>query len=156
MAGSILRGGVNYSNHGFNTSAFDIGFSADINTGLASNNVNDALNELAYIVRNVAEQFSVHSFTLGADAKASLKEALLTCSRAIGGQRGFELRDSNDVIKYIGVTLTSNTSCSFMLHSVADRSKIYYGAFDNLDSTSFEMYPFAGGSECFSDPSFVL
>ena len=156
MAGSILKNGVNYSNGGLKNNAFDVSFVAE-NTNMVSNNVNDAINELARIVTNAVEQFNTHRYELGSDRIASLKTALVESSRRVGGMCMFELATGENV-EYIGSTMTTSNECSFILHKIADPSVRYYGYFNNMSTgaaDSFKMYD-RNGVEQFSKSGFTI
>ena len=145
MFGAIFKKGRNYSSN-VQTSAFDVTFSPDINTGLESRNVNDAINEMAHVLVNIAEQFSSHSFTFGSNRIQSLKDTLLYCSRSVGNFCGFQMAETNGTVSYVGYVFTSGSKCTFTLRGVTN-GKLYFGAFDNLNSNSFKMYEFSQTNE---------
>lgn len=154
MAGSLYRGGVNFSNGGPGSPATDISFAPGL-SGLTSNNVNSAIIELATIVKNAVDQFTTHEYvyptgdntqTVSAFFEKSLRDA----SREAGAFHVMYLTVSEDQ-HYIGVTTTANHKCNFSLHSVEDPEKNYTGSFDDsntdagftlLKSTGFERTKF--------------
>lgn len=158
--GVIRKSNENFSNDGFGMAAVDVKFSPGL-SGLTSNNVNDAILEIAEIVKNTALQFVGKSYVCyDNNAKMQfLKDSLVDASRAEGGFKLFTLTIS-DAVAYIGMTTTAGTKCSFTLHSIATPATAYYGYFDNMSTgaaDSFKMYQINGdGTELFTKAGFSI
>lgn len=160
--GAIMHGGNNYSHNGLMSPATDVSFAAGL-SGLKSKNVNDAILEVLEIVQNVVAQFTSHTYEYtganGQTKMAFLKEALVESSRSVGGFHLMYLTVETDN-RFVGMTTTAGTKCSFTLHSIDNPSVMYYGYFDNMvtgNVDSFRMYKVTNdGTELFSKPDFTI
>ena len=160
--GAILHDGNNYSGTGIGTPAVDIPFAAGL-SGMKAKNVNDAILEIFDIVKNSVAQFTSHEYTYTGDNGQTkmqfLKDCLKKSSRSIGGFHLIYLTVESDN-RFVGMTTTAGTKCSFTLHSIDNPGVVYYGYFDNMvteNSTSFMMYKVStDGTELFSKPDFTI
>ena len=158
----IIRGGIEYSGNGYDMPATNIKFSAG-NSGLTSENVNDAIIELSRIVSNAVSQFAYHNYKYDIDTGKTvmefLKDSLISASHSVGGFHLFYLEISEDK-HYIGLTMTCNTSCSFNLRSIENPSIAYYGVFDTIIGDSagnFTMFKInTDGENLFDSVDFTI